>query len=142
MASSHLAHVGAELEAVAVERLPQRPSRFQNLPAAQERERGLRPGERGCAQQRADLTSETPAVDEHEALAQLRELVAELKRHATAERVADEGGALMPEREQDVADTARVGTERVVAPRLRRLAVSEQVGRDHGEALGKPRHDV
>jgi hypothetical protein len=48
--------------------------------------------------------------------------------------VADDRRALVPEREHDIAQERRVGPERVVAARLRRVAVAEQVGRDDGEA--------
>ena len=69
----------------------------------------------------------------------LGELVGELHRHAAAERVPDERRALVPEREQQVADPAGVGAQRVVAAGLGRLAVAEQVGGDDGEALGQVR---
>ena len=49
--------------------------------------------------------------------------------------------SLVAERDEQVAHAAGVGAERVVAPRLGRLAVAEQVGREHGEALGQRRHD-
>ena len=96
--------------------------------------------QRGGAQQQVDLAAEAAAVDQDEPLAALGELVGELHRDAAAERVPDERRALVAERDQQVAHAARVGAERVVAARLGRVAVAEQVGRDHGEALGEVRH--
>ena len=89
------------------------------------------------AQQRVDLAAEAAAGDEHEALAALGELVGELHRDPAAERVADDGRAVVPEREHQVAHAAGVGAERVVAARLGRLAVAEQVGREHGVGVGE-----
>ena len=74
------------------------------------------------------LAPEAAAGDEREALAALRELVGELHRDAAAERVADDGRLLVAEGEADVAQAAGERAERVVAARLRRLAVAEQVG--------------
>ena len=87
----------------------------------------LRPGQRRGTQQRVHLAAEAAAGDQDEALAALRELVGELHRDPAAERVADDRRAVVAEGDDRVADGARVGAERVVAARLRRLAVSEQV---------------
>ena len=100
-------------------------------------EHELGPGQAGGPQQGRDLAAEPTAAHEHEPLAVLGELVGHLHRHAAAQRVPDEGRPLVPERDHQVADAARVGAERVVAARLGRLAVAEQVGRDDGEALGE-----
>ena len=70
----------------------------------------------------------------------LRELVGELHGDAAAEAVADDRGALVAEHAEEVADAGGVGAEAVVAARLGALAVAEQVGRDHGVALGEQRH--
>ena len=86
-----------------------------------------------------DLAAEPAAGDEREALAALRELVGELHRDAAAERVADDGRALVAERERDVAEPARKRAERVVAARLRRLAVAEQVGGEDREVVRERR---
>ena len=52
-------------------------------------------------------------------------------------------GLLHVEGDHEVADARRVRAERVVAARLGRLAVAEQVGRDDGVAvLGEDGHDV
>jgi hypothetical protein len=66
-----------------------------------------------------DLTAQAAAGDEHQALASLRELVAELHRDGAAERVADHGNAVVPERGQQVPHAAGVRAERVVAARDR-----------------------
>ena len=58
-------------------------------------------------------------------------------RHAAAERVADDRRVRVAERADQVANTARVGAERVVAARLRRVAVAEQVRRHHRVVLGE-----
>ena len=77
------------------------------------------------------LAPEAAAVDQHQALAALGELVGELHRDPAAQRVADDRRALVAESDHRVADGARVGAERVVAARLGRLAVAEQVGREN-----------
>ena len=87
------------------------------------------PGSVDGAQHRVHLAAEAAAGDEHEALAALGELVGELHRDPAAERVADDRRAVVAERDHRVADGARVGAERVVAARLGRLAVAEQVRR-------------
>ena len=63
-------------------------------------------------------------------------------RDPAAERVADDGAALEAEHSEQVADPGGVGAERVVAARLRRAAVAEQVGRDHRVVLGEARHHL
>jgi len=77
------------------------------------------------------VASEAAAGDEDEALAALGELVGELHRDPAAERMADDGRAVVPKGDDRVAHGARVRAERVVAARLRGFAVPEQVGRDH-----------
>ena len=67
----------------------------------------------------------------------LGELVGQLHGHAAAERVPDERRPLVPERDQQIADPARVGAQRVVTARLGRFAVAEQIGGDDREALGQ-----
>ena len=91
------------------------------------------------AQQQVDLAAEPATGDEHEALTALWELVGELHRDAAAERVPDDRDALVAERGGDVASAAGVGAEGVVATRGRGLAVAEEVGRDHREALAQQR---
>ena len=97
----------------------------------EQRQHELRAGQGRGAQQRMHLAAEAAARDEHQALAALGELVGELHRDPAAERVADDRRAVVAEGDHRVADGARVGAERVVAARLRRLAVAEQVGREH-----------
>src|SRR5439155_10649104 len=87
-------------------------------------------GKRQRPQQEVDLASEAAAADQHEALAQLRELVGELHRDAAAERVADDGRLLVAEHQQEVPEERRVRAERVIAGRLRRLPVAEKIRSD------------
>ena len=94
-------------------------------------------GEGGGAQQRADLAAEAAAGDQHEAVGALGELVEELHRHAPAEGVADDRGALHPEHREQVADARGVGAEGVVTARGRGVPVSDQVRRDHGVTVGE-----
>ena len=108
----------------------------------EQRQHELGAGQRGRPQQQADLAAQAAAVDEHQALAALGELVGELHGDAAAQRVADDRRPLVAERDEQVAHAAGVGAERVVAAWLGRLAVAEQVGREHGEAIGQLRHDA
>ena len=88
-------------------------------------------------QQQVHLAAEAAAADQHEALAELGELVGELHGHTAAERVADERRALVPEDEQQVAEQGRVGAQRIVAGRLRRLPVAEKIRREDREPAGQ-----
>ena len=103
--------------------------------AADEQRGGAR--QRRAAQQRADLAAEPAARDQREPFRALGELVEELHRHAAAERVADDRRALDADRRQQVADAGGVRAERVVAARRGRVAVADQVGRDHGVGVGQ-----
>ena len=94
-------------------------------------------GQRGGAQDRADLGAEPAAGDEHQPLDHLRELVGELHRDPAAERVADDGRPLVAERQQQVAQAAGEGAERVVAAAGLGGAVAGQVGGDHGVVAGQ-----
>ena len=142
MASQDLAHVGVHAQPDAAEQTADEPAGAHDAVVDQEREHELRPRKAGGAQQRADLPAQAAAAHEDEPLAMLGELVGELHGHAAAERVPDEGRALVPQRQQQVADPARVGAQRVVPAGLGRLAVPEQVGGDDGEALGQVREHV
>ena len=55
---------------------------------------------------------------------------------------ADERRRLDLERREQVADHRRVGAERVVAARRRRVAVADQVGDDHRVGLGELQRDL
>ena len=107
-----------------------------------EREKRGDAGQGGAAQQRADLVSETAGGDEHEALGALGELVEELHRHAAAERVPDDRGAIDAEDGEQVADRGGVCAERVVTARCGGVAVADQVGGDHGVAVGERKRDL
>jgi hypothetical protein len=97
--------------------------------------RGAR--QRDRAQQRRHLRTEAAARDEPEPLHAVRELPEEHHRDAAAERVPDHGRAPDPQRGQQIADDRRVRAQRVVAAGGRRVAVADEVGRDHRVALGQ-----
>ena len=106
----------------------------------EERQHELGAGQRGGAQQQVDLPAQPARGDEHEPLRALRELVGELHRHAAAERVPDDRHVIVPEGGEQVAHPARVGAERVVAARLSRGAVPEEVRCDHRVLAREPAH--
>jgi hypothetical protein len=56
--------------------------------------------------------------------------------------VADNRAALVSEHGDQVAHPGGVGAQRVVAARLRRAAVADQVGGDHRVSLGEARHHL
>ena len=97
-------------------------------------------GERGGTEQEVHVGAEAAAVDQDEPLAALRELIRELHRDPATERMPDEGRALVAQGDHEVAYPARVGPARVVASRLGRAAVAQQIRRDHREALRERRH--
>ena len=131
------AHVGVRPQAEAPEQLAGgAPGRARDA-TEQQRQHELGARQRGGPQREADLLAQAAAVDEHEPLQALGELVGELHRDAAAERMADDGRRRDPEHRQEVAHPAGVGAERVVAARLARAAVAEQVGGDDGVVLGE-----
>jgi hypothetical protein len=81
--------------------------------------------------------AEPAARDEDEALAQLGVLIGELHRHAAAQRVPDDRGALDTDQLQQVAYSAGEGPQRVVAAGLGRGAMAQEVGRDDVVGLGQ-----
>jgi hypothetical protein len=98
------------------------------------------PGRVAGPQQRRDLLAEAARTDEGQALHPLGELVGELHGDAATERVADDGDAVVAERVEQVAQSVRVRAEGVVAARLGRRAVPEQVGRDDVRAVAELGH--
>ena len=98
--------------------------------------------QRQAAKDPAHLAAEAAAVDEHQALAQLRVLVGQLHGDPAAERLADHGCPLDLEDGQQVAQTAGVGAEGVVPERLGRFAMPDQVGGDDGEVACQQRHHL
>ena len=72
-----------------------------------------------------------PLDDEHEAVHPVGEEVVELHRDPATERVPDEGDPFDAEVVEQVAQGRGVGAQRVVARRLRRVAVTEEVGDEH-----------
>ncbi len=95
-----------------------------------------------------DVLGDAARADQDQPLDQLRELVGELHGHATAERVADDGDPFDVQDAEQVAHAVGVRRDRIVRPRLVRLAVAQQIGRDDGEPLrelglhGAPRRRV
>src|SRR5664279_4207839 len=79
------------------------------------------------------LGPEAAAGHQHQPVAPLGELVGELQRHATAERVADQDAALLAEVVEQVAQAAGEGPEAVVAAVLAGVAVTRQVDGDGGD---------
>ena len=130
--TGELVEVGPELQPQQSERAGDGFAHGEQPRVHEQRQDQLRAGQGRGAKQRMDLAPEPAAGDEYEALAALRELIRELHRDPAAERVTDDRRPLVTERDHRVADRARVGAERVVAARFRRLAVAEQVGREHG----------
>ena len=88
-------------------------------------------------EQRAHRAAHSPAAHQHEALAAVGELVGELRRHAAAERVPDDGDPVDLEHAEEVAHPVGVARHRVVGPRLLGAPVPEQVRRDDGVVLGQ-----
>ena len=99
---------------------------------------GTREGER--PEQRAHVPTEPAARDQDHALAQLRKLVGELQRNATAQRVAHQRGPVDAQGAEQVSEEAGVRAEGVVAPRLRGHAVAGKVRRQHPVPPGQPLH--
>ena len=90
-------------------------------------------GKREQPEHPAHLAAQSARVDEHDALAQLGVLVGELERHSPAEGLAHDGRPLDAEDVEQVPDGAGVAAQRVVAGRLVRGPVPEEVGGDHRE---------
>ena len=142
IAAGHLGQVVAELQSQAAERLPDRLAHRVQARVGDERQHELGAGQRGCPQQRVDLGAQPAAVDEHEALAEHGVLVGELHGDAATQRVADHGRPPVAEHDEQVAKAGRVGAQGVVAAWLGRLAMAEQVGGEHGVAIGQLRDDL
>ena len=107
-----------------------------------DRQHVLGAGQGGRAQQRADLAAEPAAGDEHEPVDPLGEEVGEDHRDAAAQRVPDQGHLGDAELVEQVAQGGRVRAQRVVADRLRGLAVAEQVGHDQPVVVVEPVDEV
>ena len=142
VAAPHLATGGAHAEAPSAEPAVDGVEHAVHLAAEQHRHHELAAGEADGSQERVDLLAQTAAGHEHQALAPLGELVGQLQGDAAAEGVAHEGGPLDAERHHQVPQAAGVGAEGVVAPGLGRVAVAQEVGRQHGEVVGQGRHHL
>ena len=132
-------HVGVRAQADPAHQRAGEPGDLARPPSREQREHPLGTGQRRRAEHPPDLLAQAAARHEREALDALGELVGELHRDPAAHRVADDGRALVPERGHQVAQPVGVGAERVVAARLGRAAVAEQVRRDDGVPLGQRR---
>jgi AcrR family transcriptional regulator len=106
-----------------------------------QREEQLTAGKGGEAKDEADVGAEAAAGDQHQALAALGELVGELHRDPTAERMADHRCAFDAERSAQIAQGTRERAEGVVAGALRRAAVAGQVNRYDLVAAGEAVED-
>ena len=94
------------------------------------------------AEQPADLTSEPATANQHEPIDELGVLVGQLHGHASAERVPDHCDRSDLEQREKVAQPTGERAEGVVAHRLRRFAVPDQVGRQNREVLRQAGHHV
>src|SRR5215218_8951679 len=130
-----LREVRAGLQADPAERARDRRAGAEHRARRDQRQHQLRARQRDGPQERADLAPEAAAGDQHQPAHELRELVGDLHRDAAAERVPDDRGALVAQREHQVADEAGVGAERVVAGRLVGLPMAEQVRGQDREVL-------
>ena len=134
--------VGSSPEAQPAEERPHGIDAADHGVRRQERQHELRPRQDRGTDQQVHVAPQTAARDEHEALDALGELVRHLHRDAAAEGVADHGRAAVAERCEEVSDPARVGPQGVVAARLGRLPVPEQVGRHDRVALREGLDDL
>ena len=111
--------------------LPTKPEARLGRPGRQRQEQ-VRARKRGGTKHRIDLEPEPSAGDEHEALGHLRELVGELHRDTTAERMTDQRHAVVPERHQHITQERGQRSERVVAAARAGRPVSREIDREHG----------
>ena len=142
IAAGEFAEVRARLQPETAQKSADRGSRAQQTWLDEDGQHELGSGEGGRTQQEMHLSPETATRHEPEPLDALRELVRELHRYPTPQRVPDERRSLVAEDDHQVPDPACVGAQRVVAPRLRRLAVPEQIRREHGDSLREPREHL
>jgi hypothetical protein len=131
----HLRDVGARSQAHPGENLPQGSAEPEHALARDQRQDELGAGQRGGAQKRVNLTTEAAAGDHDQALAEDRILVGELHRDAATQRVADDRGAAVTQRDQQIAHAHGVGAEGVIADGLGGLAMTQEVGRHDGVVL-------
>ncbi len=96
----------------------------------EERHEQLDAGHGGHPQQRADRPAHSPAADQDQALTAVGELVGELRRHAAAQGVPDDGDPVDLQHAQEVAHPVGEARHRVVGPWLLGAPVPEQVRRD------------
>ena len=123
-----LLHVGVHAQPDPAEQAPDEPADAQDAFVDHERQHELGARKAGRAQQGVDLAAQAAAAHEDQALAVLGELVGELHGDSAAQRVPDDRSPLVAQRREQIANPARVGAQRVVAPGLGRLAVAERSG--------------
>ena len=91
-------------------------------------------GEREQPEHPAHLAAQASRVHQHDPLAQLGVLIGELERHSPAEGLAHDRRPLDAQHVEQVTDGAGMAAERVIAGRLVRAPVPEEVGSHHREA--------
>ena len=109
--------------------------RGQDQRKPQERQRLAAHRQRGDPQCDVDVFGHAAGAHQDQAFDQLGELVGELHRHATAQRVTDHGDPVDVEHAEQVPHAVGVGGHRVVGAGLIGLAVAQQIWGDDGEPL-------
>src|SRR5258708_6070128 len=87
------------------------------------------------------LAPEAAARDQDEPIAHLGEIIGKLRGHSPTQRVAQNGRVPVPEKGEQVANTARILSEGMVRDRLCRLPMAQQIRGDDGEMVGEMRDD-
>ena len=142
IATCHLGDVRPGAQAEPREDLADRPAGTQNPFVREPGQDDLRSRKRCGSEQRMHFAAEAPARDDDEALGEDRILVRELHRDPAAQGVADDRRPAVAKDHEQVTEADRVGPERVVALRLRRLPVPEQVRGHDRELLGQHRRHL
>ena len=109
--------------------------RGQDQRQTQERQRLAAHRQRGDAQCDVDVLGHATGAHQDQPVDQLGELVAELHRDATTQRVPDHGDPVDVEHAQQVPHAIGVGGHRVVGAGFIGLAVAQQIWGDDGEPL-------
>jgi hypothetical protein len=138
----HLGDVRSPQAAV-VQECPEDVTEVANEARADDRQQEFGAGQCKQAENPAHFATESPTAGKHQPLAELRVLVGELHRDSAAERLPDHGGAIDPQcTDEQIADPARMRTQRIIAHRLRGLAMPEKVGRNDRVVACKIGHDA
>ena len=105
--------------------------RSDHVPVCDQRDQVLTARKCSGPQRDADISAESPAGHQDEPFTAFRVLVGELHGDATAERVTDHRRGPMTQRVEEVAETAGVRLERVVASWRRGTTMPRQIHGDH-----------